>query len=350
LAGYAATQLFERTKSAGEGVGPDPFAAWQSLLAGRLEDLAAAVAVDRASQFIAQTQWAKAVLVARGIPAEHFRAAVESLRGVLEQDLPEEVRPLAVGYVDQALAALDQPPAQIAVPLQDDTPDGRLAAAYILAILEGDRRRACEPILEETRRGRPIPDLYLHVLRAVQEEIGRMWVAAEINVAEEHFASATTKRLMSQLSAFAEYRPPNGKTMLAAAVAGNQHDIGLEMVADFFEMDGWRVIHLGPDVPIPDLVQAVESFNVDLLALSVSRSTQQETMRETIRAVRQSDAGRRVKILAGGIAFANAEDLPRQLGADGSTNNALDAVAVGNWLVGLTTTASPPVSARGPGA
>jgi MerR family transcriptional regulator, light-induced transcriptional regulator len=336
FAGYAATELLQRSESAGERLGPDPFTAWQGLLAGRVDDLAAAAAVDRVSLFVSQTQWAKAVLEARGIPAAHFRIALESLRAVLAEHLPEEVRPLAAGYVDQALTALDESPMQIATPLAADGPDGRLAAAYILAILEGDRRRAADMVLGEARRGRSAADIYLHILRPVQEEIGRMWVANEINVAEEHFASATTKRLLAQLSQLATYKPRNGRSMLAAAVAGNLHDLGVQMVADFFEMDGWRVIQLGADAPIPDLVQAVEGFRIDLLALSVARATQQETLRETIKAVRQGPRGLQVKVLVGGIAFANLGDLPLQLGADAYADDALEAVAIGNRLVGLS--------------
>ena len=45
-----------------------------------------------------------------------------------------------------------------------------------------------------------------------------------------------------------------------AAVAGNQHDIGLHAVADFFEMAGWRSILLGADVPAADLAQDLLSY------------------------------------------------------------------------------------------
>jgi hypothetical protein len=33
-----------------------------------------------------------------------------------------------------------------------------------------------------------VRELYLNVLLPAQEEIGRMWLTGEINVAEEHFA------------------------------------------------------------------------------------------------------------------------------------------------------------------
>ncbi|MFO7900020.1 MAG: cobalamin-dependent protein, partial [Planctomycetota bacterium] len=99
----------------------------------------------------------------------------------------------------------------------------------------------------------------------------------EINVAEEHFASQTTKMVMAQLLLKAVPKPPNGKTILAAAAANNQHDIGLQAVADFFEMEGWRTIQLGANVPVDDLVKAVECFQVDLLALSAALHVQIET-------------------------------------------------------------------------
>ena len=116
---------------------------------------------------------------------------------------------------------------------------------------------------------------------------------------------------------------------------GNQHDIGLQVVADFFEMAGWRVIQLGSDMPIPDLAQAVESYQPDLLALSVSLHTQLVTLAETIQAVRRGERGAAVKILVGGRALVEAPDLAPSLGADGYAADPLDAVAQGNLLAGV---------------
>lgn len=335
LASYAAGELLDTHPEAGAGVGPDPFAAWQGWLAVRVEELAAAVAANHPTLFTSQVQWAKAVLAARGIPTEHFRAGLQSLRSVLAKELPEQVRPLADEYLGRALGAFDQEPAELSARLLPDTPTGRLASTYLLALLEGDRRRARELILEAVDQGLSVPDVYLQVLMPAQRELGRMWLAGEINVAEEHFTSATTKIVMAQLLPRATFRPPNGKTMLAAAVAGNQHDIGLQAVGDFFEMDGWRTIHLGANVPISDLVQAVDCFDVDLLGLSASQSTQLPTLKNAIQAVREGKRGGDVKILVGGLAFAGSEELADEMGADGFASGPGDAVRLGNQLVGL---------------
>jgi methanogenic corrinoid protein MtbC1 len=189
--------------------------------------------------------------------------------------------------------------------------------------------------MDAARAGHSVPDLYLKVLLPALEEAGRMWQEDEINVAEEHFATATTKRIMSQLRSRARMRAPNGKTLLASAVAGNHHDVGLQAVADFFEMDGWRAIQLGSDVPVRDLVEAVEFYRADLLGLSVSLRTQLATLRQTIEAVRGGERRAAVRILVGGRALAGASDLAAEFGADGYAPDPSQAVALGNALVGI---------------
>jgi methanogenic corrinoid protein MtbC1 len=234
-----------------------------------------------------------------------------------------------------AIHALEGPVPELPSFLQADTPHGRLAASYLIALLEGDGARASRLILEAAAGGVTVPELCLQVLLPALQEIGRMWQTDEINVAEEHFATSTTKRILAQLRQLAPVRQPNGKTVLAASVMGNQHDIGLQVVADFFELEGWKVLHLGSDMPIPDLVQAVESYQPDLLTLSVSLHAQLVTLTETIQAVRRGEHGAVVKILVGGRAFAEAPDLAPSLGADGYAADPLAAVAQGNVLVGL---------------
>ena len=141
--------------------------------------------------------------------------------------------------------------------------------------------------------------------------------------------------VMGQLLSRAKCWPPNCKTLLAAAVAGNRHDIGLYAVADFFEMAGWRTIQLGAEVPITDLAQAVECFKADLVALSASLSVQVETIKATIKAMRSGRRGELVKILVGGLAFAETGNLAVEMGADGYAADPGEAVRLGGDLVGL---------------
>jgi methanogenic corrinoid protein MtbC1 len=337
-AAYAAAELLESHPEAKERVGPDPFSAWRGWLAVRAEELAAAVAAEQPKLFTSQVRWATAALAARGVSAGHFRAGLAVLRRVLAKELPEPAREPATRYLDEAVDAFDEKPVDLSARLLPDTPHGRLASTYLLALLEGDRRRASRVILDAIGQAETVRELYLDVLMPAQQEIGRMWLTGEINVAEEHFASHTTKMVMAQLLSHASLQPPNGKTMLAAGVPGNQHDIGLCAVADFFEMAGWRTVQLGADVPIADLIQAIECFEVDLLALSASLSVQLQTAQSAIQAVRSGPRGHVVKILVGGLAFADSPNLAAEMGADGYAADPNQAAKLGGQLVGL-----PPV-------
>jgi methanogenic corrinoid protein MtbC1 len=79
----------------------------------------------------------------------------------------------------------------------------------------------------------------------------------------------------------------------------------------------------------------VECFEVDLLALSASLNVQFETVRSTVQAVRSGPRGGTVKILVGGLAFADSGDLAKEMGADAYAANPDEAVKLGSELFGL---------------
>lgn len=326
LAGYAAGDLLELRPAAGRAFRAEPFSTWRSWLKGRIEELAAAIEVGRPEIFTAQIQWGRIVLQARGIEPEHFRAGIECLREVFAKELPAEARPLAEEYLRRALERFGGAAQEAVSRLSSETAAGRVASRYLLAALEGDRRRARETVLKEGTAELSVPQIYLEVVLPVQEEIGRMWLANEITVAEEHLATSTTRSVLAQLLAMAPMRARNGKTAMTAAVAGNRHDIGLQVVCDFFEMEGWKAIQLGADVPIGDLAEAVDCFDVDLLALSVTQTVHLPTLRETVQAVRTRRDGAAMKILVGGLALRSCPDTAEQLGADAYAAGPLEAV------------------------
>jgi len=336
LAGYAVQELLTVMPTAAQGFGDDPFVRWQQWLVARLEELGAALALGRPRLFQTQVQWGRTALEARRLSPQAFRASLEVLAGVLHAELPPAAGAVAADYIQQALDAFDTAPPAASDWLTSDTPHARLASAYLLATLDGDARRAGRVILDAARDGHCVTDLYLRVLIPAQEEVGRLWLANELSIAEEHFATVTARRVMAQLSLLAPHGPLLGKTVLAAGVAGNQHDLGLLVVGDFLEMDGWGVIQLGADVPISSILEAIECFHVDLLALSAAMGPHLQTLRETITAVRRSPPGGKLKTLVGGQALNSSPDLARELGADGFADDPLASLGEARRLLDLS--------------
>ncbi|QYU70444.1 cobalamin-dependent protein [Leptolyngbya sp. 15MV] len=129
-----------------------------------------------------------------------------------------------------------------------------------------------------------------------------------------------------------------GRSSAAASVEGNTHDLGVRFVADFFELEGWRAIYLGPSVPVADLVQGAHDFGADLVALSATLATQLRAAEDTIALLRASDISPSVRVIVGGQGFAAAPGAWQAMGADGFASDAREAVTLGDRLVPVPNT------------
>jgi MerR family transcriptional regulator, light-induced transcriptional regulator len=249
----------------------------------------------------------------------------------LADGLPDAARRRPAAMLAEGLAELERPVTDSASHIDRQSPAGRLALEYLATVLEGDSRKATERVLAAVGDGLAVESAYLDVLVPAQREIGRLWHAGELGIVEEHVVTYTTERLMTLLASRARRAPANGRTVVCAAVVGNVHDVAVRVLADFFDISGWRAVHLGANVPTPELANAVQYFDGDLLVLSAALSVQLPKVAEAVAAVRRLE-GRPIRVMVGGLAFADAPEVWRQLGADGYAIDARSAVSLGAEL------------------
>ena len=312
--------------------GADAIRAGKSTFPQRIVELATALRLGEPALFRARVNWARRAFGAREVPEGDLRASLEALAAVLAEDLPAPAQPGAAALLADALTLLDDP-AEVNDELIDPaSPEGRLSLAYLAAVLEGDSRKGIDLVLDAVSTGMPVRQAYLDVLVPAQREIGRLWHAGELGIVEEHVVTYTTERLMTLLAHRAERAAPNGHTVVCAAVAGNVHDIAGRVLADFFDIAGWRAVHLGASVPAAEMASAIQYFDADLVVVSAALSVQLPKVADAIAALRRIE-DRPVRIMVGGLAFSDAPDLWRKLGADGYATDAVSAVARGNELV-----------------
>jgi methanogenic corrinoid protein MtbC1 len=126
--------------------------------------------------------------------------------------------------------------------------------------------------------------------------------------------------------------PRRGKTLVAACVAEELHEVGIRMVADFFEMDGWDSYYIGANTPAQDLIAAVKERKADVVALSSTMAFHLPVVDYLIRSLRGDPATRHVKIIVGGYPFSIVTGLWAKIGADAYAESADEAVAAGNRL------------------
>ena len=187
-----------------------------------------------------------------------------------------------------------------------------LAKAFLAAQLAGDRRSAVSLIVESAERGASIVSLQADVIAAAQTEIGRLWQANKVSIAQEHLATSISQLALARLFDCAPHPTPNGKLVYVACVQGEMHDMPARLFADFLDHAGFSVRYFGPDVPTPDLVASVQTQRPDLLALSVTMSFNVGSLRAAVTEVRAIAPD--LPIAVGGHAVRWSDSVVSELG------------------------------------
>jgi methanogenic corrinoid protein MtbC1 len=205
---------------------------------------------------------------------------------------------------------------------------------YLAAQLAGDRREALRIVVEDAiRQGASVIDVENHVIRAAQLEIGRLWQANRISIADEHLATGISQVVMARLYELAKPTPRNGRTVMVACVEGELHDFPARLVADYLDHGGFAVRYLGASVPNDDLVHAVRTRGPHLLALSATMSFHADALRAVVTRVR-ADAPA-VPIVVGGHALTWAPELATTLGVESGGATPAEVVDVARRLTGV---------------
>ncbi len=120
-------------------------------------------------------------------------------------------------------------------------------------------------------------------------------------------------------------------TVVIATVRGDIHDIGKNLVALMLKNYGFNVIDLGKDVPKEEIVKAALSNNARVIALSALMTTTMKEMKNVIDYARS--CGVTAHIIIGGAVVT--EDFAREIGADGYSGDAADAVRLVRKLLDM---------------
>ena len=100
-----------------------------------------------------------------------------------------------------------------------------------------------------------------------------------------------TQALIATLAAEAAPAAGQGRMAIVTSTPDELHLLGVQMVADVLQREGWEVVNLGAATPAGDLVELVEAEVPDLVALSASTAGRlpgvEEVLRELLADVRE---------------------------------------------------------------
>lgn len=146
-----------------------------------------------------------------------------------------------------------------------------------------------------------IKELYEYIIKKSLYNVGELWEYNKISVSTEHLASSVVEAIMNQLYLEIISTERNEKTVVAACVENEFHQIGIKMISDVFEMNSWNALFLGSNTPTADLLSFIKLRNPDLVAISLSLYFNLPSLEKMIQKVQKEFPN--LPILVGGQAF-----------------------------------------------
>jgi 5-methyltetrahydrofolate--homocysteine methyltransferase len=158
--------------------------------------------------------------------------------------------------------------------------------------------------LDAARRDRRPLDIINGPLMAGMDEVGRLFGANQMIVAEVLQSAEAMKAAVAHLEPHMEKTESATKgTILLATVKGDVHDIGKNLVDIILGNNGFRIINLGIKVPPEELIKAYQEHQPDAIGLSGLLVKSAQMM--VVTAQDLNTAGVRCPILVGGAALSN---------------------------------------------
>jgi len=169
-------------------------------------------------------------------------------------------------------------------------------------------------------------------LISAMDTVGQRFADSEIFVPEMLVSAKTMKQGLDIIkpllqSGEAEHRG----TIVMATVKGDLHDIGKNLVTMMMEGAGFKIIDLGVDVKIEDLIEAVKEKEADILGLSALLTTTMPQMQNVLEMLTAEGLRDKVNVIVGGAPID--QGFADEIGADGFGADAVEAVQLARKLI-----------------
>jgi 5-methyltetrahydrofolate--homocysteine methyltransferase len=201
------------------------------------------------------------------------------------------------------------------------------------AIISGDDTLALE-ITEQALKENVNPVTLINdYMIPAMDEVGRRFETQELFFPEMLIAARAMKRALEPVRPLlaASGVQPTARVVIGT-VKGDLHDIGKNMVGHMLEGAGFEVHDIGIDVPADKFMEAAQTHDPQIIAISALLTTTMPEMQKVVELADQSGLHDRIKIMVGGAPITQA--FADEIGADGYGENAGSAVSVARALVG----------------
>ncbi len=303
-----------------------------------LQYLSEALCFESRDLFSSYVIWTRVLMENLNIPLKYVKVNLEIIKDIITEqaracNLTPEQSALVAKYLDIGIYELDRELTPEPSFIIENLDTGQIAKQYLSYHLEGNRNKAFEMILRLIDEGIAIEKVYIEIIQPAQYEIGRLWHIHQASVAQEHYVTASSQLIMSQLYPNIISNEKKEKSLVATCVGSELHEMGVRMVADLFELDGWDTYYLGANMPASSIIETTKQTRSGLLVVSATLPLHVHKIKALIKEIRNDPHCKDLKIMVGGYPFNIDKQLWEKVGADLYAPDARSAVKVANQLI-----------------
>ena len=200
------------------------------------------------------------------------------------------------------------------------------------AVVEGEKDSIVALVKAGLEDGMKPMDMFFEHLTPAIRKVGDLFAERKKFIPHLVASADTMKKGMEILEPLlaAERQGKNAGTVVFATVKGDVHDIGKNVCCIMLQNYGYKVIDLGRNVPLDDILRSAEENNADILALSALMTTTMIQMPLVIEAVKKRNLP--YKVMVGGAVLTRS--FADEIGADAYGKDVSEIAAIAEKLMG----------------
>ncbi len=157
------------------------------------------------------------------------------------------------------------------------------------------------------KQGIEMEDIYKSMVVLTMKEIGLPDNEEKFDIVTEHLYSNMIRTVIENCFKQIEesVTTKKEKIVLVCSVEGEMHELSVRVAQDYFRLAGYSTIFLGCNVPTEDILEAIQKFSPDYVALSITNFYFLTRVKEVVASIHSQSQS---KVILGGQAVENNYD------------------------------------------
>jgi len=180
---------------------------------------------------------------------------------------------------------------------------GSNISSFLHALLVGCEEEAANILIKAYLYGDDLAKIFDEIISPTMRQIGEMWFAGQINVAQEHLATRVVYNALYRLRSSMPAKEPSGGLAFCCAFEGDFHELPTYLSQMIFESQGWEVMNFGANTPLYSLAEEAVLHTPEAICISATILGDYERLVRDYAEFRSKISKLRIPIILGGRIF-----------------------------------------------